>query len=103
MTVLVVARVTVSLRGKLTRWMLEVHPGVFVGTLSARVRERLWALVTGSRRTGACTLIARAPGEQGFSLTTAGDPGRAVVDYDGMLLLRRPPLARGRRRKPTAP
>lgn len=101
MTVFIVSRVTAALRGKLTRWMLEVHAGVFVGTMSARVRERLWAKVTGSRRHGACTMLLTAPNEQGFVLTTAGDPYRSAVDYDGLLLLRRPPTApRHHRRAP---
>ena len=101
MTVIVLSRVTAALRGKLTRWMLEVHAGVFVGTLSARVRERLWKLVSGALRQGACTMITRAPNEQGFGMETAGDPRRSVVAYDGLLLLRRP--ARGREKKRSAP
>ncbi|MEI8259518.1 MAG: type I-E CRISPR-associated endoribonuclease Cas2e, partial [Deltaproteobacteria bacterium] len=43
--VIVVERATPGLRGQLTRWMLEVRAGVFVGTLSSRVRDKLWALV----------------------------------------------------------
>lgn len=88
MTVIVVSRVTPSLRGKLTRWMLQVHPGVFVGTLSARVREKLWGLVSGSRRAGVCLLIARAPNEQGFTLATTGESRREIADFDGLTLVR---------------
>jgi len=39
MTVIILERVPVGVRGELTRWMLEIHTGVFVGTLSARVRS----------------------------------------------------------------
>jgi CRISPR-associated endoribonuclease Cas2 subtype I-E len=35
LTVIIVERATPGLRGQLTRWMLEVRAGVFVGTLSA--------------------------------------------------------------------
>ena len=69
--------------------MLEVHPGVFIGTMSARVREKLWAFVTAGRRLGSCTLAWRAQNEQGFSLLTAGESPRELVDFDGLLLLRR--------------
>lgn len=89
MTVIVLERVTPGLRGKLTRWMLEIHPGVFVGSLSARVRDKLWAAITGARRLGACTLITSSPTEQGFVIETAGDPRRAAVAFDGLVLLRR--------------
>ncbi len=44
MMVLVLERVPPSLRGELTRWLLELRAGVFVGTVSALVRERLWQL-----------------------------------------------------------
>lgn len=90
MTLIVVSRVTPSLRGLLTRWMLEVHPGVFVGTLSARVREELWRLVQGSKRAGACTMVTRAPNEQGFGMQMAGDAKRQVATYDGLVLVRKP-------------
>lgn len=87
MTVLVVSRVTPALRGMLTRWLLEVHPGVFVGTVSHRVRVRLWDMVQGRKRLGACLLVCRAPNEQGFTLEACGEPRRRVVDYDGLHLL----------------
>jgi CRISPR-associated protein Cas2 len=90
MTVVVVERVTPGLRGKLTRWMLEIHPGVFVGRISPRVREKLWKVIQGARRLGACTLVVSAPNEQGFVLEAAGDPSRTIADYDGLVLLRRP-------------
>ena len=90
MTILVLERVTPSLRGRLTRWLVEIHPGVFIGKVSPRVREKLWRLVVSARRLGACTLAHSAPNEQGFVLETAGDPSRQVVDFDGLVLLRRP-------------
>ncbi len=89
MTIIVLERVTPGVRGRLTRWMLEVHPGVFLGTLSSRVREKLWRAVTGARRLGACTLIFARANEQGFVIETAGQTSRTLVDYDGLQLLRR--------------
>ena len=91
MIVLVVERATPGLRGQLTRWMLEVHAGVFVGTLSARVRERLWALVRARNRVGGSVLVYRAPNEQGFVVETHGETDRAILDIDGLQLVRRPP------------
>ncbi len=105
MTLLVVERVTHGTRGLLTRWMLEVHPGVFLGTLSSRVRQTLWEqLVNGRRRplTSALLMAYRSPGEQGFEVVPAGKGSRSVFDYDGLRLLGRelakttPPPRRGR-------
>ena len=41
--VMLLERVSPGLRGELTRWLLELKAGVFVGRVSAMVRERLWA------------------------------------------------------------
>ena len=74
----------------LTRWMLEVRAGVFVGTLSARVRAKLWALVCRRNHQGGSLLIYRSPNEQGFMVETHGDTSRSIVDIEGLLLVRRP-------------
>jgi CRISPR-associated protein Cas2 len=90
MTIVILERVTPGQRGKLTRWMLEVHPGVFAGTLSARVRDKLWdELCAKCRGHGALLLLTSAPNEQGFVMRCLGDTSRTVVDFDGLQLLRR--------------
>jgi CRISPR-associated protein Cas2 len=91
LTVIVAERVPPSLRGHLTRWMLEIHPGVFVGTLSARVRESLWERLVVKRRklTSAVLLLHNVPGEQGFTMIAAGTGSRQIAEFDGLLLLRR--------------
>ena len=90
MTVIIVERAKPGLRGQLTRWMLEVRAGVFVGTLSARVRAKLWALVCKRNIQGGSVLIYRSPNEQGFIVETFGDTSRSIVDMEGLLLVRRP-------------
>jgi CRISPR-associated protein Cas2 len=88
MTVLVLERVPVSLRGELTRWLLEVRAGVFVGRLSALVRDKLWDHVCESLKGGAGTLIYHSDAEQDFSIRFAGETSRTVVDFDGLWLVR---------------
>ena len=39
MIVIALERVPVGLRGELSRWLLELRPGVFVGKVSALVRD----------------------------------------------------------------
>jgi CRISPR-associated protein Cas2 len=91
LTVIVAERVPASLRGYLTRWMLEVHPGVFVGTVSARVRDALWERLVIKRRklTSSVLLLHNTAGEQGFTMLSAGTGSRQIADFDGLLLLRR--------------
>jgi CRISPR-associated protein Cas2 len=90
LTVIVVERATPGLRGQLTRWMLEVRAGVFVGTLSTRVRQKLWKLVCVRNRHGGSLLLYRSAGEQGFMVQAHGDTSRSVIDNEGLLLIRRP-------------
>ena len=70
--------------------MLEVRAGVFVGTLSARVRDKLWALTRAKNPKGGSLLVYRARNEQGFVVETHGDTSRSVIDIEGLQLVRRP-------------
>ncbi|SDP96499.1 CRISPR-associated protein, Cas2 family [Actinopolyspora xinjiangensis] len=78
-------------RGALTRWMLEPAPGVYVGTLTNRVREYLWEAVCESidDQEGWAALICNADNEQGYDIHThgPGTRGRTIVDLDGLSLV----------------
>jgi CRISPR-associated protein Cas2 len=88
--VLVVERATPSLRGQLTRWMIEVKAGVFVGSLNARVREQLWLRAIERNQEGGCVLVYEARNEQGFAVLSHGDTSRVLCDFDGLALVRQP-------------
>jgi CRISPR-associated protein Cas2 len=90
LTVIVLERAKPSLRGALTRWMLEVRAGVFVGSLSPRVRDKLWELICARNPEGGSVMIARARNEQGFIIRTFGDPSRQVFDNEGLCLIKKP-------------
>ncbi|MGW2476867.1 type I-E CRISPR-associated endoribonuclease Cas2e [Streptomyces sp. NPDC001665] len=75
------------LRGALTRWLLEVTPELYVGTVSARVRDELWAAVTACTHDGLAVLAHPADNEQGFQLRTAGTRRREPLDFDGLTLI----------------
>lgn len=88
MVIIILEKVPVSVRGELTRWMIEVRTGVFVGDLSAMVRDKIWGLICGKVRRGAGMLIHNAACEQGFAIRFTGEPSREVVDFDGLKLIR---------------
>ncbi|MEU6402596.1 type I-E CRISPR-associated endoribonuclease Cas2e [Streptomyces sp. NPDC046985] len=75
------------LRGALSRWLLEVTPELYVGTVSARVRDELWASVAACTGDGMSVLIYPSDNEQGFEIRTAGTRRRSPVDFDGMTLI----------------
>jgi CRISPR-associated protein Cas2 len=88
MTVLIVSKVPASLRGRLTRWMMQLRPGVYVGTMSNRVRERLWARTCASVRSGWALILTSAPTEQGFEIRMHGKAPIAIEDFDGLWLVK---------------
>ncbi len=90
MTVVVLERASERLRGALTRWFLEVHSGVYLGTLSARVRDELWALILAEIGVGAALMVHPARCEQGFRIRSVGDRSREIFDIDGLILVRTP-------------
>ncbi|EIV92928.1 type I-E CRISPR-associated endoribonuclease Cas2e [Frankia sp. QA3] len=90
MTVVVLIAVAEGLRGHLTRWMIEIAPGVFVGNPSARVRDRLWTVLADRVGDGHAIRIEPAANEQGWSARTAGRDRTHPVDYDGLMLFARP-------------
>ncbi|MFC5186057.1 type I-E CRISPR-associated endoribonuclease Cas2e [Actinomadura harenae] len=87
MTVIATTAVPDHLRGALTRWMIEPMPGLYAGTLSARVREELWSAVTATIGDGAAVLLHPDDNEQGFTLHTAGERRRVPIDLDGLTLI----------------
>jgi CRISPR-associated protein Cas2 len=87
LTVISTTAVPDHVRGALSRWMLESAPGLYVGTLSAKVREELWSVVAASVADGAAVLIHPADNEQRFSIRTAGERRRASIDFDGLTLI----------------
>ena len=92
MVVLATTAVPDHLRGALSRWMIEVTPGLFVGTLSARVRDELWAAASDVIGDGAAVLIHPDNTEQGYTLRSVGERRRRPVDFDGLTLVAiRPP------------
>lgn len=76
------------LRGALSRWTIEVVPGIFVGSVAARVRDELWKSVSEVVGDGAAVLVHPAATEQGYAIRTAGTRRRVPMDFDGMTLMR---------------
>ncbi|WP_053713384.1 type I-E CRISPR-associated endoribonuclease Cas2e [Streptomyces sp. XY413] len=89
MTVIVLTQGPVGLRGFLTRWLLEIAPGVFIGGPSARIREVLWAEVRQCAGNGRALLAYNTDNEQGFIFDTH-DHKWDPIDREGVRLIHRP-------------
>ena len=77
-----------KLRGDLTRWLVEIDTGIYVGNLSARVRDAVWERIRMNIGSGRATMVYSANNEQKLEFrihNASWEP----VDYDGMKLVRR--------------
>lgn len=89
MVVLILTACPVGLRGHVSRWLLEISPGVFVGKPSQRVRERLWDQVLEYVRDGKALMVYQQRNEQGLGFLVHRHDW-ATVDFDGLQLIQRP-------------
>jgi CRISPR-associated protein Cas2 len=90
MVVMILERAPTSVRGYLTRWLLEAKAGVFVGNVSAMVRDKLWEMVCSKAKGAGCLMIYSSNTEQGFQVRFWDITSRQVVDMDGLTLFRTP-------------
>lgn len=88
MTIFVLEKPTPSLRGELSRWMIEIKAGVFVGKISTTVTSILQEKIF-STSSGAITIIRKANNEQGFSIYSIGKTTLNYIDFDGVILTER--------------
>ncbi|RSS57448.1 type I-E CRISPR-associated endoribonuclease Cas2e [Streptomyces sp. WAC01280] len=102
MTVIVLTNCPPGLRGFLTRWLLEISAGVFIGNPSARIRDILWHEVQQYADQGRALLAHTTNNEQGFAFRTF-DHAWHPVEHEGLTLIRRPKAGRGEAAGDTTP
>ncbi len=90
MIVVVLTACPEGLRGVLTRWLMEVSAGVYVGKVSRRVREHMWARIVEMIGSGRALMAYSARTEQGYAVQTHGHHW-VPEDFEGITLMRRPP------------
>lgn len=99
MTLFILEQMKPGVRGELRKWMLEIRPGVFIGSLSARVRDLLWKKIVIRVKEDEMTelhylgawMIHDAPNEQGFRMETVGETKKELRDFDGLMLISQRP------------
>lgn len=86
MIVVTLTKVPNSLRGDLTKWCQEIQTGVYVGNVTAKIRDELWNRIMRDIGNGQATMAYNTNNELGYTFkTTRFD--RTVVDYDGIPLM----------------
>ena len=87
MLVIVCENVPPALRGRLAVWLVEVRAGVYVGDVSAKVREMIWANVNAGLDNGNAVMTWSTNTESGFDFLTIGTNRRMPVELDGLTLV----------------
>ncbi len=90
MVVMILEKVSPSLRGELSRWMVEPHTGVFVGHLSGMVRDQLWEKCCKKSCEGGVIQMWSSNNEQHFRIRLWGFTNRRVIDFEGLQLIEIP-------------
>ncbi|MER1900469.1 type I-E CRISPR-associated endoribonuclease Cas2e, partial [Proteus mirabilis] len=87
MIVVVTEAVPPRLRGRLAVWLLEVRAGVYVGNVSARIREMIWQQINEFAEDGNVVMAWGTNTESGFDFQTYGENRREPIDFDGLRLV----------------
>ena len=88
MVVMIFERAPAGLRGELSRWLMEIRAGVFLGHVSALVRDGLFEHCKTKLAGGGMVMVFPAQTEQGFRVRVWGKMSREVVDVEGLYLMR---------------
>lgn len=94
MVVIILENAPPSLRGELSRWMIEPKAGVYIGHLSAMVRDLLWAKCCDKVREGGVIQAWSTNNEQRYKIRMFGDTTRSLASFDGLYLVRTKPAQR---------
>lgn len=89
MIVMVLKKVPESIQGKVSTYLIETMNGVYVGNLSARVRDKLWETCKKGCKEGSVFQAWSTNNEQGFTMRLVGDL-REVVNWEGLWLVKEP-------------
>jgi CRISPR-associated protein Cas2 len=87
MLVVVTENVPPRLRGRLAVWLLEVRAGVYVGSVSAKVREMIWENLETGAEMGNVVMAWKTNNDSGFTFKTLGSNRRLPVEWDGLQLV----------------
>jgi CRISPR-associated protein Cas2 len=89
MMVMTLQNVPPALRGQMTRYLIETANGVYIGQVSARIRDKLWELCEKGLKEGVVFQAWSTNNEQGFAMRMSGGE-RCVIDWEGINVVLEP-------------
>lgn len=87
MIIMILENVPTTLRGELSRWLIEARTGVFIGHVSAMVRDKLWEKCCHNAAAGGVLQAWATNTEQHFQMRLNGDTSRQLIETEGLQLI----------------
>jgi CRISPR-associated protein Cas2 len=89
MLIIILEKVPPSLKGELSKWLIEIATGVFVGSVSALIRIKLWEKCKEKCNDGRVTMVWKTNNEQGFDVKNHNEATILPIDNEGVTLMMR--------------
>ncbi len=86
MVVLIMSKVSASLRGEVSHYLQEIDCGVFIGNINRLVREELWKRILEKIGLASALLIWTTNNEQGFDIASINRTDYIAENFDGIWL-----------------
>lgn len=74
------------LRGYLERFLFEIRTGLYAGTASRKVIDKLWETITNHIKDGDAIIVFPTNNEAGFQILETPHSRYRLVDHDGLTL-----------------
>lgn len=87
MLVIACENIPPALRGRLAVWLVEARAGLYIGSVSARIRDKIWSNVDAGIEEGNAVMIWSTNTESGFDFKTLGRNRRMPIELDGLKLV----------------
>ena len=88
MLVMILEKAPTSLRGALSRWLIQLRPGMFLGNPSRRVRDELWMKACKKlARKAACCRSGAPATNKASTIGNYGKTDQLLLDYEGLTLV----------------
>ena len=91
MLVMILEKLPRKWRGALSRWLIELRPGMFLGNPSQRIRDELWRQITERPPLGYVLQLWSSRHPQGYDYRQYGDSKRMLTDFEelGLVTIRK--------------
>jgi CRISPR-associated protein Cas2 len=80
------SNVPTALTGYLSRYLMELESGLFVGKVNRRLADHLWSQTETYAKDGYATGVLSGGSELGFTLRSHNHPTLTIKDMDGLTI-----------------